>query len=72
MSNQDHMFTNEKNNIKSFPELYKNISKNYIKLKNNDLNCPEIYLEKKNSFKYFDSRLVKFDFDKKYLSSTFK
>ena len=57
------MFTNEKNNIKSFPELYKNISKNYIKLKNNDLNCPEIYLEK-NSFRYFDSRLVKFDFDK--------
>ena len=58
------MFTNEKNNIKSFPELYKNISKNYIKLKNNDLNCPEIYLQK-DSFKYFDSRLVKFYFDKK-------
>ena len=61
---KSHMFTNEKNNIKSFPELYKNISKNYIKLKNNDLNCPEIYLQK-DSFKYFDSRLVKFYFDKK-------
>lgn len=61
---RSHMFTNEKNNIKSFPELYKNILKNYIKLKNNDLNCPEIYLEK-NSFRYFDSRLVKFYFDKK-------
>ena len=24
---RSHMFTNEKNNIKSFPELYKNISK---------------------------------------------
>ncbi len=61
---RSHMFTNEKNNIKSFPELYKNILKNYIKLKNNDLNCPEIYLQK-DSFKYFDSRLVKFYFDKK-------
>ena len=61
---RSHMFTNEKNNIKSFPELYKNISKNYIKLKNNNPDCPEIYLEK-NSFRYFDSKLVKFFFDKK-------
>ena len=61
---RSHMFTNEKNNIKSFPELYKNISKNYIKLKNNNPDCPEIYLEK-NSFRYFDSKLVKFYFDKK-------
>ena len=58
------MFTNEKYNIKSFPDLYKNISENYIKLKNNDFNCPEIYLQK-NSFKYFNSRLVKFYFDEK-------
>ena len=61
---KSHMFTNEKYNIKSFPDLYKNILENYIKLKNNDFNCPEIYLQK-NSFKYFNSRLVKFYFDKK-------
>ncbi len=60
---RSHMFTNEKNNIKSFPELYENIRKNYIKFKNEDLACPEIYL-KKNIFKNFHSRLVKFSFDK--------
>ena len=67
---QSYMFTSKENSIESFKELKEVLDKNYTKLKNSNVECPDYYMHK-TKYEVYKNKIVNYNF-KNNFSEAFK